>query len=101
MMHAGAFTRMFERNCAHITFGIEVDWAISRSRNSMYNVSVSAKYWTFMICNLDRKKRVMDGLTAGQEDNAKIPAIHIIDPTPEPHPTISLDVLPFGGSDHT
>jgi hypothetical protein len=42
----------------------------------------------------------MHGLTVRQQDNAKISAVHFIDPSPTPHPAISLDVLPFGGGDN-
>ena len=43
----------------------------------------------------------MHGLAVWQEDNTKIPAVHLSDSSPAPHAPISLDVLSLGGSDHT
>jgi hypothetical protein len=42
----------------------------------------------------------MHGLTVWQQDDAKVPAVHLIDPSPTPHPAISLDALLLGDGDN-
>ena len=42
----------------------------------------------------------MHGLAVWQQDNAKIPAVHFIDPSLTQHPAIGLDALPLRGGDN-